>query len=1168
MLTKAPMPPTSSRRRLVLSAAIALTLWLVAVVTALAWVRPEFWLDRRDRFQRAEELARERRWVESVAWVDRALADEPHNVGYLVFKGYRQLDLEDAPAAEETFRRALREDPSHVEAQLGFARALAEQGKRADAIAALMSLSAETMDAAELRRRSSLYSTLGARELALDDIALLLHADPNNPELLKEATRLSMEIKDWDRAATLSLRLGSATSNPVDRKWAAERRAEALEARGRPAEAYESYVQADNPDRLETRAYLALRLRRYRDAARLYAELAQQHPEEPRFRRTLAFALQSAGRLQDAARVFRDLEADGLLDPATRQAYAWLLNRQRRYAEAWRVLEPLPRPSPDPELLELQTRTAIWAERPNDAIPLIRALLEVRPADVELWKRLADAWQQLGDDPQAVDALRAYARLQSQDWQTRQRLAGILARIGRLEEAIAEYSALVTTHPANQDLRRSLGLLYETGGQLDAALDHYLRVVEQSPTAAVDLALRIARLYRWTSRPQEAVGWYERYLGLEPDLAFRREAESELALSLLDSGNAVAAVERLRAAAAQRSLDADELLTAARANTAIGQPATAARYLELLAERRALTEAEETWLADQYRAAGHTDRALVVYERIAKRNPSVIARVVEAVGDLRYDLGDFAGALRAFRLIKGVPTLDLKIARVAARAGELNVAAEGYETYVRAHPNDIDARLEAARYHASAGRSQLAIDHYQQYVAGRGATGLRLELARVHLAAEQFADAEKWAREALSAGENRDEAQLALGQSLHLQGREDEASTVLGDLLRRTPGHPEGLAWLGYVAAARDRHLDVYRFFERAIATGVADRGSLLLLQGTAARKRGDFARAFQSYSLASTAASPAMVDAARRDLRDATQTQLYIPVGIHGDTNGLLLRQAGGGALIFVPSGWGSVSFEGAGGRVSQRSFSSNVTSATLRVADLFPTPELTLDLAVGLDAYDRAADFVNWRASATYEPVSNRVLGLVASRHALLALNPRRELRQFNRVLDIDAIGPGFFAHGISGFADLMTRGSERTRIELGWEGLQDGNARTFAYGHYQIPLTTGVRHWSVVRPNLFAEMFRDKRPFYYSPSSHLTLGTMYHLITQYPRWSFEFEMNPQLLYTEGVIGFGAHGLVNLDRRIRRVRVGAGTFVFYDGLENHVQWRVGGRITVPLGW
>lgn len=80
-------------RRLLISAAAGVLLWLVAVLAVLAWRHPQFWIGSGERFARAQTLAAEQQWAGALAEVDHALDRDPENAGYLTFRGYRQLDL-------------------------------------------------------------------------------------------------------------------------------------------------------------------------------------------------------------------------------------------------------------------------------------------------------------------------------------------------------------------------------------------------------------------------------------------------------------------------------------------------------------------------------------------------------------------------------------------------------------------------------------------------------------------------------------------------------------------------------------------------------------------------------------------------------------------------------------------------------------------------------------------------------------------------------------------------------------------------------------------------------------------------------------------------------------------------------------------------------------------
>src|SRR5205085_2228886 len=263
---------------------------------------------------------------------------------------------------------------------------------------------------------------------------------------------------------------------------------------------------------------------------------------------------------------------------------------------------------------------------------------------------------------------------------------------------------------------------------------------------------------------------------------------------------------------------------------------------------------------------------------------------------------------------------------------------------------------------------------------------------------------------------------------------------------------------------------------------------TLLLLRGTAAQKRGDYGQADRDFGAAAArGASAADVDAARRSLRLVTVPLVSAPAWAIGDNNGLRMVQSGAEVVWFLPSKSASLSLEGSTGTISQRDFSSGVTAVTFSVGQLFPAPELRLDFAVGLRDYMRGSDLVTWRASGLYFLTNDATAGLTLSRQPLLDLNGLPELRHFNRVLDVGAIGPGFHTDSVSGFFDRLTRGNSRVRAESGFEKLQDDNSRAFLYLHYQIPISTRADRWFVIRPNGFFETFRENLAAYFSPRRH---------------------------------------------------------------------------------
>jgi hypothetical protein len=308
-------------------------------------------------------------------------------------------------------------------------------------------------------------------------------------------------------------------------------------------------------------------------------------------------------------------------------------------------------------------------------------------------------------------------------------------------------------------------------------------------------------------------------------------------------------------------------------------------------------------------------------------------------------------------------------------------------------------------------------------------------------------------------------------------------------------------------------------------------------------------------------------LEAARRGLRVATRPAASLPVWIHGDTNGLRLAQAGGGLDVFLSELRGKLSLDMTSGTLSQHAFSTVYTGARLSLAQVYATPQLELAGRLGFHDFSRGRDLLSWSGVATWHVTDGTLGGVAATREPLLPLAGPAPFRQFNRMLDMAAAGPGFFRTALRGFAEFLTEPGHRARVEVEGARLEDGNRQALAYAHYQLPLTDSVRQWTVVRPNVFFESFQSHRDSYFSPKHHLTVGTMLHSLVRYPHWDLEVEVNPQLLRTDGINGWGAHGLV--DARFTRGRTAAdvGAFLFYDGLQDYLQWRVGGRVTVKLG-
>ena len=350
--------------------------WLAVTLWFIIWMKPDFWLTSGDDYRRARELLARGKKVEALGALNRALLQDPGNTGFLISKGYLELELGEIHSAIESFQRVIASKAADVQATLGLAKAYFSAGDHDQARQKLDSLENTDLAPPELRRRGQLRGMMGDHGKSLRDIMVLLEKSPGDPELLRESLSLACALQDWNLVISLSSRLLQATSERAIQAEAKAKQAMALHQLGRMEEAYALYNELAGGENLETRAKLSLQLERYEESVGLYKALIDERPGDQQLRKELAYALERSGRTREADGVYESILNAGGADREARIRYAWLCNRKGRYKKAWSILEPLPQPDDDLEVLELQARTAYWAGEMKEAAVLLRALLE------------------------------------------------------------------------------------------------------------------------------------------------------------------------------------------------------------------------------------------------------------------------------------------------------------------------------------------------------------------------------------------------------------------------------------------------------------------------------------------------------------------------------------------------------------------------------------------------------------------------------------------------------------------------------------------------------------------------------------------------------------------------------------------------------------------------
>ena len=1124
---------------------IIVFIWLAATWGFIYWLNPTFWRSHYDHFLEAQEQLTQNNLHKALDEMSEALAGDPDNVGYLVFAGYIELDLGHLKSAERNLKKALRLNPKNVEALLGLAKAYAAKEKKENAQGILQKLNRAEMSKEQLHRRSQIYSSIGDFELAFQDLKYLIQSYPQDHDLIFEAMKLAAAVQDWHYITSLPYEFIQKYSDTPMGLTANDKIAMALRAQGKYKKAYSLYNQSPSPENLQARAELALQIKNYDTAAKLYGKLVHSRPQNWKNRKDFAYTLYKSGQLEEAQKEYLEIISHGAADTQTRVRFSWLLNELKKYNRAWEILFPLPRPHKNIDVLELQAKTAYWAHRFAEAAKLYKFLVEYNPHDVK----------------------------------TREEYTFILWQLERFHQAIAQCHKLLALKPQNKDYLISLGELYQQLENTKKAIFYYGKAVEISEKPQEILYLRLARLYRGNGKLDQSKYWYELYLKVATDSKLSQQAESEYAGVLLESGHPTQSLPIITSVIGKNPNNADYLYLGAKAASEAKQSRKAFQYLEQLSKLRPLTMKEKIWLAGQYWLVDDLEKALELYEEIREVNSS--SEILEAIGDLRFDIGDYQKALNAYFQIGDRDNIDsssfppdilLKIARTAVRVGNMELASISYTEYLKARPSDTLIHLEAARFFSSINNFNKALHHYQKVIQDKGSQGLGVEMVKINLALKKYSEAEKWALAALESGEDRQTASLLYAQSLHFQGKSVKAEDILQRYMEKYPHDAKAMVLLAYIAMELDRNLEAYYLFGKAIQSGATEKDKLWFSRGEAARKRGDFSRAARNYSQARKAGLHSdELNLAEDKLRKSTSSTAVIPVIIYRDNNALNITELGLSGSMWLNKA-ARLTIQDYRGKIEQDMYGFWRNTVILSAENIFLKPEIRAGGNIGMESFDdtgeyKANNLLVGKIKANYYFKDSSHLGVLVRRKTFWTQQEKREPRHFNRIVDLSAIKPDFRIDEVKfSFNKVFQPYHSHWRIDFGKDWYSDENSRSWAYSHWQYQLMDKPHKWLAIRPNIYYESFRNKEKAYFSPRSHFSIGGMVHYLKDDSFFNFEAEFNPQIQITEGEMGFGGHGLFDININFGLIKLGVGIFGFYDGNDNYFLWQVIGHTKIAF--
>ncbi|MFI5310476.1 MAG: tetratricopeptide repeat protein [Gemmatimonadales bacterium] len=753
--------------------------------------------DRDARWELGRAYALLGQSAEAIAEFTALLRHHPDDLGAIVQLGLAEKADGNLGNSQHWFERALKLDPSSSVTQFYLGEVLYNQGRHEDALAALhraIELNPENPDAHFLL--GFVYGDMGRHEEAR---ASSKRAVQLNPALSRAQTNLSLSQYDPQKYEEMAVARQERRSQqllqvPEVEQFAHYQLGLAFRHKGYYSEAQREYRLAldrgeDRDLVLQAMAEVHLLRKDASAAIELYDQLLAERPDSAKLWNERGVALHQDGRHADAA-----------------ASYLKALSSDPRYALAHN----------------------------NLGVALYHA----------------------GDRDRAVDALRAALEANPAFVKARLNLALLLSKSRRFQLALEAYRQALVTAPESPDAWNGIGLVLSEMRKFEDARNAFARAIQGRPEFAeahYNLSFTLSNLGDFDGALRET----KRALELDPyyvpqkfALAIDLEYEDPDLSVVPDLGGE----QRISAQVGEFSFDPRLLDTLFSELAPPPEP-----------EPQVMLEADAYAMAVDYFSKGLYDRAMAETSRALARGADP-AEGHTLLGDMLCRQGAYGDALEKYRTALEANPAHPRAHRGAAQTllmlGRGPEAREVAEALLATAPEDVDtlmltascrfeagdpaaalAALEVARQLAPARADLLrwignitrslgdidgAIAAYRHALElDADFAAVRFDLARLLMQRELWAEAELELLAALDSVPTYTEATLELATLSRLTGRQQEAVSLLVDLLQRDPYSFDGLIALGETLLELGRKADADTAFRRVLAFDPAHVGAM-----------------------------------------------------------------------------------------------------------------------------------------------------------------------------------------------------------------------------------------------------------------------------------------------------------------------------------------------------
>jgi len=471
---------------------------------------------------------------------------------------------------------------------------------------------------------------------------------------------------------------------------------------------------------------------------------------------------------------------------------------------------------------------------PEAAMEAARDAQATAPGSAQAWEILGVAAARLGRTAEAEEAFRRLVALEPDEAIGYERLGDLLFETGSAETALRHYDAALARTPASPALLLKSALLLNEVGEPGTAIERAEAALRQAPGRAFAYAVKGDALAR-LGRTDEAVAAYREAIRRSPNFAWFRV---RLGRFLAETQRLDDAVAVFRELVARKPDHLGAHLALAQILGRSGAAAEAAYHGGVAAT-----------------LAGDFEEAVSQYGQALTADPEMLPALLD-MATIHIERGDLVAAeqtaRRAAELAPDSPSVHGLLGRIALGAGDVQKAAEAFDTALAIDPEFLPALRLTAGLLATAGQCDVAIGYYEAAIASApadadlhralgdcrrrlgddgGAEAAYRRAVSLSPANAEALNALAWL--ALERGAIRDGLPLArlaalivpddaaivdtLAWAQHLDGRHDLAEANLQRVLRLLPEHPTVLYHLAAVYDAQGRRGDAVRLARQAL---------------------------------------------------------------------------------------------------------------------------------------------------------------------------------------------------------------------------------------------------------------------------------------------------------------------------------------------------------------